>query len=143
MSNGKDSQQLKTTSSCRILIQNRSNMFTQRGGDTVVVEQLVEGLRSYGIHVDVDLKAEKNPADYDLVHILNFAIPQMVETCGKFVKGAGVPFVVTTLCEDIPQFSTQSAVLAETLIDYVFTRRTTIKIIALSSSENKFRIANA
>ena len=96
-------------------------MFTQRGGDTVVVEQLVEGLRSYGIHVDVDLKAEKNPADYDLVHILNFAIPQMVETCGKFVKGAGVPFVVTTLCEDIPQFSTQSAVLAETLIDYVFT----------------------
>jgi len=94
-------------------------MFTQRGGDTVVVEQLAAGLREHGIQVDIDLKAECNPADYDLVHIFNFAIPQMVETYGKFVQSAGTPFVVTTLCEDIPEFSTQSAILAETLIDYV------------------------
>lgn len=119
MSDTKDNRRSETESSWRILIQNRGNMFTQRGGDTVVVEQLAAGLREHGIHVDIDLRAEQNPADYDLVHIFNFAIPQMVETYGKFVRSAGTPFVVTTLCEDIPEFSSQSAILAEILIDYV------------------------
>ncbi|MCB0328293.1 MAG: glycosyltransferase [Bdellovibrionales bacterium] len=105
--------------SLRVLLQNRSNMFTQRGGDTIVVEQLVEGLRKRGISVDVDVDGAADPANYDLVHLINFALPQMIEHYGQRAMQAGTPFVVTTLCEDIPNFHNQSIALAETLMGYV------------------------
>ena len=108
-------------SSLRVLIQNRSNMFSQRGGDTIVIEQLAAGLQEKGISVDIDLEAAKEPADYDIVHLINFALPQMIEVLGQRAQQAGTPFVVTTLCEDVPSFHNQSRILAEVLVHYTQT----------------------
>ena len=37
----------------RVLLQNRDNVFTHRGGDTVVMEELYRGLKTMDVEVDV------------------------------------------------------------------------------------------
>lgn len=103
----------------RVLMQNRPNTFLERGGDTVVVERLSQGLTERGIDVTVDVAGTKNPADYDLVHLLNFATAELTTELAKRAKNAGVPFVVTTLYEDLPSFHHQSHVVAIKLLEYV------------------------
>lgn len=103
----------------RVLVQNRPNTFSQRGGDTIVLERTVDGLKSKGVAVDVDLEGKVEPAGYDIVHLFNFAMPDMVRVLGERAQRAGVPFVVTTLCEDVPSFHNQSIAYATTLIEYV------------------------
>ncbi len=110
---------VSSTAGLKVLIQNRSNMYTHRGGDTVVVDKLVTGLQERGVDVKVDLELTEDPKDYHLVHLINFAMPQMVEVLGKRAKEASVPFVVTTLCEDIPTFHEQSIEAARALVQYV------------------------
>jgi glycosyltransferase involved in cell wall biosynthesis/tetratricopeptide (TPR) repeat protein len=103
----------------RVLMQNRPNTFTERGGDTVVVERLSQGLAERGIDVTVDVAGTENPADYDLVHLFNFATTELTTELAKRAKNAGVPFVVTTLYEDLPNFHHQSHVVAIKLLEYV------------------------
>lgn len=103
----------------RILMQNRPNMFTQRGGDTVVVENLVEQLRKRGASVDIDLEGRANPADYDVVHLHNFAIREVTENFARRAVAAGVPYVVTTLYEDWPKFFNQMMATFQALDLYV------------------------
>lgn len=91
----------------RILMQNRPNALTQRGGDTVVMEHLATGLRARGVEVDIDVQYKKDLRDYDLVHLFNFATPEITENLGKRCHSANVPFVVTTLYEDLPVFYNQ------------------------------------
>lgn len=102
-----------------ILMQNRPNTFTQRGGDTVVLEKLLNGLQKRGVKVTVDLEGREDPAKFDLVHLFNFALPEFTKILAERAHAAGVPFVVTTLYEDIPQFHNQSIALARILCDYV------------------------
>lgn len=103
----------------RVLIQNRPNTFTQRGGDTVVIEKTVEGLKQRGIDVTVDLEGTQDPGAYDLLHLFNFALPLMLKPLAEKAKQSGTPYVVTTLCEDVPTFHTQSHAVSQTLIEYV------------------------
>ena len=103
----------------RVLMQNRSNAFTQRGGDTIVMERLTEGLRARGIEVEFELLGQADVRGYDLVHLYNFAAQQITEFFAKRSAQANVPFVVTTLYEDWPRFFHQMHLMAKALQAYV------------------------
>lgn len=103
----------------RVLMQNRPGTFSHRGGDTVVVERLSQGLKARGLDVTVDVSGAADPAGFDLVHLFNFATAEFTQCLGERAKAAGVPFVVTTLYEDVPEFHNQSHVVAMHLMDYV------------------------
>jgi glycosyltransferase involved in cell wall biosynthesis/Tfp pilus assembly protein PilF len=103
----------------RVLMQNRPNTFIHRGGDTVVLERLSQGLKERGFDVTVDVAGTEDPSDYDIVHLFNFATWQLTTQLAEKAKSAGVPFVVTTLYEDIPTFHNQSHAAARTLREYV------------------------
>lgn len=105
--------------SLRVLFQNRPNTFTQRGGDTVVMEKLGEGLKAYGIKVTVDLDGTNDPRNFDLVHLFNFALPDMLKSWAMRAEQAGVPYIVTTLCEDVGNFHETSLAWARVLVEYV------------------------
>ncbi len=72
-----------------------------------------------GHEVTVDVEGARDPREYDLVHLFNFATPKLTQTLAQRAKAAGVPFVVTSLYEDIPEFHNQSHALASALIEYV------------------------
>ncbi|NMC61800.1 MAG: tetratricopeptide repeat protein [SAR324 cluster bacterium] len=103
----------------RVLMQNRSTAFSHRGGDTVLMERLRDSLVEYGVETKVDIEMRENPADYDLVHLFNFALPELLEMQGKRAVEAGRPFVVSTLCEDIANFHNQSIEWGKLLFEYV------------------------
>ncbi|MFN8388683.1 MAG: glycosyltransferase [Bdellovibrionota bacterium] len=103
----------------RILMQCRDNAYTQPGGDTVVMERISEGLRARGLTIDVDLTGEKNPANYDLVHLYNFAVKDSTERLAKRCMQAGVPYVVTTMYEDWPLFFNQMNAYCAAFEQYV------------------------
>ena len=103
----------------RVLMQNRPNTFVHRGGDTVVLERLSQGLKDRGFDVTVDVSGHEDPSGYDLVHLFNFATAEITTRLAKRAQEAGVPFVVTTLYEDLPAFHHQSHVVAMKLLEYV------------------------
>ena len=100
-------------------MQNRSTTFSHRGGDTVLMERLKEGLEKLGVEVRLDPDTREDPSGYDIVHLFNFALPQMIEIQGRKAAEAGVPFVVSTLYEDVPSFHNQSHEWGRILIEYV------------------------
>ena len=106
-------------SKIRVLIQNRPGTFTQRGGDTVVIEHARDGLRARGVDVTVDVEAKEDPRNYDIVHLFNFVTAELTKALGQRAKQAGVPFVVTTLCEDVQNFHNQSPAVARQLFEYI------------------------
>lgn len=103
----------------RILFQNRSTAFTHRGGDTVVMERYRDLLTGRGHKITIDLEGREDPAQYDLVHLFNFALPDLMDMLGKRAHAAGTPFVVTTLAEDVASFHRQSHTLSRVLEQYV------------------------
>lgn len=103
----------------RVLMQNRPSTFTQRGGDTVVLEKLRDGLVGRGWDVTVDVDATQDPKQFDLVHLFNFATVDYTRELAQRACDAGVPYVVTTLYEDLPEFHNQSHVVASRLVEYV------------------------
>lgn len=104
--------------SMRVLMQNRPNALTQRGGDTIVLERLSEGLRERGVRVDIDLTGEAELSNYQLVHLYNFATPVFTEQLARRCVAFGVPYVVTTLYEDWPLFYNQMHLHFEALRAY-------------------------
>lgn len=105
----------------RVLMQTRPNVFAQRGGDTIVLERISQGLQTAGIDVVVDATGEVSPQGFDLVHLFNFATPGITGPQAQRAKDSNVPYVVTTLYEDTPRFHTQSHYVAIKLIEYVRT----------------------
>lgn len=103
----------------RVLMQNRPGTFEQRGGDTVVLEKLRDGLMSRGWDVVVDVGATQDPQKFDLVHLFNFATTSYTQELAQRAHRAGVPYVVTTLYEDLPEFHNQSHLVASRLVEYV------------------------
>lgn len=100
-------------------MQIRPNAFTQRGGDTIVLERLSQGLAIHGHEVSVDVQGIKSPSDFDVVHLFNFATPAITAEFAARASKAGVPVVVTSLYEDIPAFHSQSHLAAQALMEYV------------------------
>lgn len=107
----------------RILMQNRTATFSARGGDTVVLEHLRDGLIARGCNVTVDLTGHADPRNFDLVHLFNFATPEVTRERAEAAFKAGVPFVVTTLYEEVPEFHNQSQAVATRLKEYVARRQ--------------------
>lgn len=103
----------------RILMQNRTATFSARGGDTVVLEHLRDGLTARGCNVTVDLTGHADTRNYDLVHLFNFATPDITRERAEAAVKAGVPYVVTTLYEEVPEFHNQSQAMATRLKEYV------------------------
>lgn len=103
----------------KILFVNRDNAFTQRGGDTVLMERLKESLEKEGYIIDMCTdRYGANFKDYDLIHIFNFAITQVATDAGIKAYRLGVPFVVTTLFEDVERFYNQSIAVSKFFIAY-------------------------
>ncbi|MCO6430440.1 MAG: glycosyltransferase [Deltaproteobacteria bacterium] len=119
MNNSRNSGARTGGGSLRVLMQNRNNAFSQRGGDTVLMEETKSRLEKLGAQVTIDVEAKEDPARYDVVHLFNFALPQMVRALAEQAASKGVPVVVTTLCEDIASFHNQSIETARKLIEYV------------------------
>lgn len=105
--------------SIRILMQNRPTVFTHRGGDTVLMEKTIEGLKKLGVDVTVDINGSADPKNFDIVHLYNFATPDFTRALAERAQRAGVPYVVTTLNEDIASFHEQSRAWAGLLVNYV------------------------
>lgn len=103
----------------RVLMQMRPNAFTQRGGDTVVMDQLAQGLKERGVEVVVDPEGKEQPAQFDLVHLFNFALAEHTKALAQRAKQANVPYVVTTLYEDTPAYRNQAIAQAMQLVNYV------------------------
>ena len=103
----------------RVLMQSRPNSFVQRGGDTTVLEHVSRGLVAAGIDVCVDVTGGRDPREFDIVHLFNFATPQLTQELAQRAMKAGVPYVVTTLYEDVSEFHNQSHVVAQKAIEYV------------------------
>lgn len=103
----------------KILMQNRSNALTHPGGDTVLMERVRQELIKRGLVVDVDLDGRKDPKEYDLVHLYNFATPQVTESYAKKASENGVPFIVSALYEDLPRFYNQMLAHYEVLRGYI------------------------
>jgi tetratricopeptide (TPR) repeat protein/glycosyltransferase involved in cell wall biosynthesis len=103
----------------RVLMQTRPNVFAQRGGDTVVLERLRDGLSQRGHSVTIDLHGAADVASFDVVHLFNFATTGLTQGYAARAIAAKIPYVVTTLYEDIAQFQRQSHLVAGRLIQYV------------------------
>ena len=100
-------------------MQNRPNAFSQRGGDTIVLERLTGELRKRGLFVEIDLTGRADVGTFDLVHLYNFALPEFTQALAQQAHAAGKPFVVTTLYEDWPKFYNQMQLAFQVLSHYV------------------------
>ncbi len=100
-------------------MQNRPTAYTHPGGDTILMDRIKLGLEMRGVTVKVDLEGKEDPKNFDIVHLFNFATPAYTEALGQRAFAANVPFVVSTLCEDVAAFHSQSRALAEALVGYV------------------------
>ncbi len=102
MSGGSDNK--GNLSKLKVLMQMRPNALSQRGGDTVVMERITEGLRSKGHEVVLDLEEKLPIESFDIVHLYNFATPEVTQRQAKRAVEAKRPFIVTTMYEDWPFF---------------------------------------
>lgn len=107
------------TQALRVLMQNRPTAESHPGGDTVLMNRTAEAVRSLGYDVTVDLSGAEDAANFDLVHIFNFATPEISKAFAERAINAGTPFVVTTLCEDVAQFHNRSIAWANLMVEYV------------------------
>lgn len=103
----------------RILVQNRPNALSQPGGDTVVMLKTIESLKKLGVEVTLDLECNHNPKNFDLAHLFNLATPDYTRALAQRLFNQGLPFVVTALIEDVPQFHNQSHAWGQYLCSYV------------------------
>jgi spore maturation protein CgeB len=86
-----------------VLFQARAGIFSQPGGDTVVVQSLMRWLERCGARVR--FSAEPGvPAGTDVVHTINLATPEATRAFAEGADRARVPLVVTTLYEDWARF---------------------------------------
>jgi tetratricopeptide (TPR) repeat protein/glycosyltransferase involved in cell wall biosynthesis len=106
-------------SQLKILMQSRPNVFVHRGGDTIVLERLSDGLSQRGHAVTIDVRGDADISSFDVVHLFNFATTDLTKQYAQRAASAGVPYVVTTLYEDLPAFQRQSHLVAGQLIEYV------------------------
>jgi len=91
------------TEPLKVAMQNRPNSLEAPGGDTVVMQHLKSELEKLGIIVDFNFTLE-GIGQYDIVHIFNFVLPEMVKVYGENAVRQNKPFIITSLYEDWPLF---------------------------------------
>lgn len=113
------SRQRRKSSPLKVLIQNRSNAYINSGGDTVLMQRLAQGLERRAVKVSIDLQGKEDPQYYDLVHLFNFATPDITQKFAKRCTASRRPFVVSALHEDRPLFYNQMITWFEVLRRYI------------------------
>jgi glycosyltransferase involved in cell wall biosynthesis len=68
------------------------------------MERISAGLKALGHEVTLDLEEKIAPHSYDIVHLYNFATPEVTQRQAKRAVEANIPFIVTTMYEDWPFF---------------------------------------
>ena len=126
----------------------RDNAFTQRGGDTVVLEKLHGELTAKGHQVTICLDGNFRAADFDIAHLFNFATAEKTEKLARLCVERSMKFVVTTLYEDWPKFFNQMIIQELLLSGYVRcgqprdewnkNRRTALKANPSSIQDNSY-----
>lgn len=114
-----DNQRLQAPSrKLRVLVQNRPDAFSARGGDTVVMDQLYKSLRNLDVGIDVAC-GSPNLAEIDLVHLINLTVRETGTEVTQNAARHGVPLVVTTLLEDWPRYLEKSLETARIFQKYL------------------------
>lgn len=84
-----------------------------------MMDRYTEGLRRLGVQVDQNFTTNADLSAYDLIHLYNFALPELAAHLSQCAHLAGKPYVVTTLYEDWPMFYNQMQLYAQALFGYV------------------------
>jgi len=103
----------------KILMRNRSDALQKPGGDTVLMERMRDGLQSIGHRVEFDLDFAADVRRYDLVHLFNLTLPDLIRPMAIEASAHGVPFVIHALQEDWPRFYNRALAAAIILEKYV------------------------
>lgn len=110
----------------RVVIQNRDNAFIAPGGDTMVMEELYSALRAFD--VDVDIAAGTPDLDHvDFVHLVNLTVRSVTEEVAANAMRQRVPYAITTLFEDWPQYLEPSHLAMRLFHDYTYQGRDEVR----------------
>jgi glycosyltransferase involved in cell wall biosynthesis/Flp pilus assembly protein TadD len=96
-----------TSKPLRVVMQNRPNCLEAPGGDTVVMQMLKREMERMGVKVDFKLDLG-GVEDYDIVHIFNFVLPEMVKLYAENAQRHQKPCIITPMYEDWPLFLNKS-----------------------------------
>ncbi|MBU1638474.1 glycosyltransferase [bacterium] len=102
----------------RVLVQNRPDAFSARGGDTVVMNQLYKSLRDLDVEIDIAC-GSPNLSEIDLVHLINLTVRETGTEVARNAARYSVPMVVTTLLEDWPRYLEKSLETARVFHQYL------------------------
>lgn len=91
----------------KIVMANRPNSLEAPGGDTVVMQNLKRELEKMGHSVDFQFRLE-DMSGYDIAHIFNFVLPEMIKLYADNAQKYRKPIVMTPMYEDWPLFLNQS-----------------------------------
>ncbi len=100
-------------------MRNRRDALTHPGGDTVLMENLRNELGCLGHRVDLDLENALDAGAYDLVHLFNLTLPNLISPLARDAVAKSVPFFIHALQEDWPRFLNQALAAAVVLEKYV------------------------
>lgn len=89
----------------KVLMQNRKDALTHRGGDTVQMLKTQSELVKLGVHVDISVEAEPSLIGYDLVHIFNIQTADYGYQQLMNAKRYGLPVAVSTIFWDTRHIS--------------------------------------
>ncbi len=87
----------------RVAMLNRVNAWSAPGGDTRIMQQMQEAVRTHGIEITYP-ETEADCADADILHFVNMTLPEPLARASALAGALGKPFVITTLFEDWDQY---------------------------------------
>ena len=102
----------------RVVMQNRPNSLDAPGGDTVVMNNLKRELEKMGVRVDFSFKLDEL-SDYDIVHVFNFVLPDMIKLYAENALKHNKPIVITPMYEDWPLFLNKSTKMFPIFKEYL------------------------
>ena len=112
-------QRIKSQSrALKVAMQNRPNALEAPGGDTVVMQNLKRELENLGAEVDFIFKLD-DLSKYDIIHIFNFVLPDMIKLYADNAFRQNKPFIITPMYEDWPRFLNKSAKTLHIFQEYI------------------------
>jgi glycosyltransferase involved in cell wall biosynthesis len=114
----------------RILMRNRPDTISHPGGDTVVMEQGKKGLESLGHTVDFDLEGKIDPNSYDLVHLFNLTLTDLIDRQTVDLLSHKIPYVIHSLQEDWPRFLNQCMATTFLMQKYIASGQNRARLVA-------------
>ena len=89
----------------RVLLQARSNLWSKPGGDSIQIYSLAQGLREIDYNVEIDLSANRNLENFDLVHCFN--ISRIQETYQQVLNAQkqSKPYIITPIFQNLSEYN--------------------------------------